>query len=79
MKSIINKMALIVLLLVVSIITSSCGVKTQNETLVIADQFGLAYAPIEIMKAKDFLRQELDEVGAHEVVVEWKRMGNTTS
>lgn len=79
MKSIINKMALIILLLVVSIITSSCGVKTQNETLIIADQFGLAYAPIEIMKAKDFLRRELDEVGAHEIVVEWKRMGNTTS
>lgn len=79
MKSKTNKMALTLLLLSVIIITTSCAANTQNETLIIADQFGLAYAPIEIMKAKDFLRQELDEAGAREIDIEWKRMGNTTS
>lgn len=79
MNSITRKLALVVILFTMIIITTSCSDKTQSETLVIADQFGLAYAPIEIMKAKDYLRQELDEVGAQEIAVEWKRMGNTTA
>lgn len=73
---------LLVLTIIMTILMTSCSVKqdkSENESLIIADQFGLAYAPIEIMKAKDFLRQELDEVGAQEIEIEWKRMGNTTT
>lgn len=73
---------LLVLMVIIAIIITSCSLKqskTENESIIIADQFGLAYAPIEIMKSKGFLRQELDKVGAHEISIEWKRMGNTTS
>ncbi len=79
MKLIKHNLALTVLLLTVITITTSCTVKSKNDTLIIADQFGLAYAPIEIMKSKEFLRRELDKVGAPEIEIEWKRMGNTTS
>lgn len=76
-----NKLLLVLLIITVVMITS-CSVKqekSKKNSLIISDQFGLAYAPIEIMKAKDFLRQELDGVGAYEIDIEWKRMGNTTS
>jgi NitT/TauT family transport system substrate-binding protein len=81
MKSKKNVMLWFIIIIMI-IMTTSCAVKKNNsekESLIIADQFGLAYAPIEIMKAKDFLRQELDEVGALEIDIEWKRMGNTAS
>lgn len=46
--------------------------------LIIADQFGLAYAPIEVMKQMSFLESELERQGISDIEIEWKRMGNTT-
>ena len=59
---------------------SGCGPReAENQKLIIADQFGLAYAPLEIMKSMDFLEKELLERNAGSVEVEWKRMGNTAA
>lgn len=50
-----------------------------KETLVIADQFGLAYAPLEIMKEKHFLESALKTAGRETVEISWLRLGNTTA
>lgn len=49
------------------------------KSLVIADQFGLAYAPIEIMKAKPFLEERLKAHGLDDVTVTYQRLGNTAA
>lgn len=48
------------------------GCKKEPDSLVIADQYGLAYAPLQIMKEKKILEQQLPGV-----TIEWKKMGNT--
>jgi NitT/TauT family transport system substrate-binding protein len=45
----------------------------------IADQFGLAYAPIEILKQTTILEDAFAEQGLENVTVNWQRMGNTAA
>lgn len=59
--------------------TKSSGPAQSPTKLVIADQFGLAYAPIEILKATDLLTEALAERGLADVAVEFKRLGNTAA
>jgi NitT/TauT family transport system substrate-binding protein len=57
-------------------------VGTQPSTapkLVIAEQFGLAYAPIEILKSTEILAEELAKAGLETTVVEFKTLGNTAA
>lgn len=56
---------------------SACE-KKEDKTLSIGEQFGLAYAPIEIMKSKGFLEASLKERNL-DVTVEWKKLGNTSA
>jgi len=49
-----------------------------KEKIIIADQFGLAYAPLEVMKANGFLEEALNEAGL-EVEIVWQKFGNTTA
>jgi len=49
------------------------------QKLVIADQFGLAYAPIEILKATEILVQELAKAGLETTTIEFKTLGNTAA
>ena len=51
----------------------------ERETLVIADQFGLAYAPLEIMKEMQFLESALKAADRESVKVSWLRLGNTSA
>jgi ABC-type nitrate/sulfonate/bicarbonate transport systems, periplasmic components len=51
----------------------------KRETLIIADQFGLAYAPIEIMKQKGFLENALLENGLDDIEIKWQKFGNTVA
>lgn len=75
-----NGITLLVLALILLLPLSACGTQEgESESLIIADQFGLAYAPLEIMKSMDFLEQELSERKLESVEVEWKRMGNTAA
>lgn len=51
----------------------------KRETLIIADQFGMAYAPIEIMKQKGFLENALLENGLDDIEIKWQKFGNTVA
>src|SRR6056297_2465030 len=45
-----------------------------EKTLVVAEQYGLAYAPLQIVRAQGLLEAELPEYR-----VEWRRLGNTAA
>ncbi|MBP1917920.1 ABC transporter substrate-binding protein [Youngiibacter multivorans] len=68
---------IIVIGLVFSILLSGCG-KKEEKTLSIGEQFGLAYAPLEIMKSKGFLEAALQERNL-DIAVQWKKLGNTSA
>ncbi|SKC90790.1 ABC transporter substrate-binding protein [Maledivibacter halophilus] len=56
---------------------SGCASKkdiSRNNEIKIAEQYGLAYAPIQIMKYKEILEKNLPEVE-----ITWKQMGNTAA
>ena len=50
-----------------------------RKELILADQFGIAYAPLEIMKDMQFLETALAESGLETIQVTWKKFGNTTA
>ncbi|MDK9710060.1 ABC transporter substrate-binding protein [Acidaminobacter sp.] len=76
---------LTLLVILLPLLFSGCvdgRVSTQPSTpkkLVIADQFGLAYAPIEILKATEILSEELAKAGLETTDVEFKTLGNTAA
>jgi NitT/TauT family transport system substrate-binding protein len=45
-----------------------------QKVLMIAEQYGLAYAPLQILRRRGFLREELPEY-----TIEWSRLGNTAT
>lgn len=45
-----------------------------SKELVIAEQYGLAYAPLQVMRAEGFLEAELPDYE-----IEWSRLGNTAA
>jgi len=53
--------------------------ETEKRVINIADQFGLAYAPIEILKQTDILQEAFADNGIQNVTVNWHRMGNTVA
>lgn len=53
--------------------------KEESETLIIADQFGLAYTPIEIMKQKGFLEEALKKNGIDNIEIKWQKFENTVA
>ena len=72
------KMAKISVFLVLILSLAACSNKSK-EKLIVADQFGLAYAPIAVMKSKGFLEERLRENGQAGLEVQWKTLGNTSS
>lgn len=70
-----NKTLVIAVILVLSSLMVSCSNKDAFEKkIVIADQFGLGYAPIQIMKEKGFLEENLPDYE-----IEWVKMGNASA
>lgn len=67
----------VIVALVSSLFLSACGEK-EEKTLSIGEQFGLAYAPLEIMKSKGFLEDALEKRGLG-IKVQWKKLGNTSA
>jgi NitT/TauT family transport system substrate-binding protein len=59
---------------IVLILTACQGKSTEGKTLIIAEQYGLAYAPLQVMQAKNFI-EEIDP----ELTIEWAKAGNTTA
>ncbi len=50
--------------------------KTEQKTITIADQFGLAYAPLTIMKDLGYLDAKFE---SEDVAIVWEKYGNTTA
>lgn len=70
-------MAIIVaaLLLAMAMVATGCSGKVEEDkSIIIAEQFGLAYAPIQIMKEKGFLDEALEGYD-----IQWVQLGNTTA
>ncbi|MBI9102827.1 MAG: ABC transporter substrate-binding protein [Spirochaetales bacterium] len=63
-----------IILLTVSMIFLSACKKDEGKSIVIAEQYGLAYAPLQIIKANKTMERLLPEVD-----VTWVRLGNTAA
>lgn len=68
-------MRILTILLGILIIFSSCSNNKSGEVSVtIAEQYGLAYAPLQILKEKQFIEKQLPGVK-----VNWVQLGNTAA
>ncbi len=66
------------LLVALVLIGGGCKRANEKEQVIIADQFGLAYAPLEIMRHEGFLEHEI--AGANlDLEVVWKKLPNTAA
>lgn len=85
LRSLNRFLRILLLVILLPLLLSGCAdgrVDTQSNSpkkLVIADQFGLAYAPIEILKATEILSEELAKAGLEATVIEFKTLGNTAA
>lgn len=61
-------------LLLISGCENNSGKKAENNQLVIAEQYGLAYAPVQLIKELKLL-----EKSESELEIEWKQFSNTAS
>ena len=64
---------LLLLLAVIPLLFSACG-STAKKTLTIAEQFGIAYAPVQVMKDEGILEKALPDVEIH-----WVQLGGPTA
>lgn len=69
-----KKITYILLLNYLLIVLSGCGKSKETDSLIIAEQYGLAYAPLQIMKEKGILEELLPETK-----IEWVTLPNTTA
>ena len=67
------KSKIVVLILVLSVLLSGC-VNSEEKTVKIAQQFGLAYAPLQLAKELDLIEKHLPDY-----TVEWKQIMNTAT
>ncbi|MGM0378805.1 MAG: ABC transporter substrate-binding protein [Bacillota bacterium] len=65
---------IITVLIFLSLVSCSYKDTSANKELVIADQFGLAYAPVQIMKEKKFLEKRLKDYN-----IKWVKLGNASA
>lgn len=65
-----------ILMLIITLVLTmvACSGKKNEKKIVIAEQFGLAYAPIQIMKEMHYLQELLPEYD-----IEWVKLGNTAA
>ncbi len=68
-----KRMALLFCVLLLLPLLSACGTKEKTK-LTIAEQFGIAYAPIQVMKDEGLLEKALPDVE-----VEWVQLGGPTA
>ncbi|MDI3548070.1 MAG: sulfonate transport system substrate-binding protein [Halanaerobiales bacterium] len=65
--------AIILISILFILLLSGCKKEVENR-ISIAEQYGLAYAPLQIMKAKGFLEKNLPGIE-----VNWEQLGNTAA
>jgi len=71
----VNRIFFLFLLLTTTALFTGCSPeKKEKETITIAEQYGFAYAPLQVMKEKGFLEEI--HPGAE---VNWVRLGNTAA
>lgn len=63
----------IVIIIIAVLLLTSCT-KVENKEIIVAEQYGLAYAPIQIMKAKGFLESRFDGY-----TIKWVKLANTAA
>lgn len=83
-KSNVTKILVVIMMLYASLFivtgcTTNISKEIVREPLIIADQFGLAYAPLEVMKHERFLEKALEKRGLKEIEIEWRKFGNTAA
>ena len=67
-------MCVLLIIILSSFILSGCGNQNEEKTITIAEQYGLAYAPVQVMKNKGFLKGQSSNIN-----IEWKKMANTAA
>jgi len=60
------------LFVVLLIVLCLAGCKEEEKKLIIAEQYGLAYAPVQVMMSKGYLEEALPDYE-----IEWVKLGNT--
>jgi len=60
------------LFVVLLVILCLVGCKEEEKKLIIAEQYGLAYAPVQVMMSKGYLEEALPDYE-----IEWVKLGNT--
>ncbi len=50
-----------------------------EQRFTIAEQYGLAYAPLQIMRSRKMLEKRLAEEGIENTEISWRRLGNTAA
>jgi len=68
------KKIIVIILMITIAFSTGCAPKEAAKEIVIAEQFGLAYAPLQIMRAKGYLSEALPEYE-----IEWVKLGNTAA
>ncbi|GAU78285.1 ABC transporter substrate-binding protein [Fusibacter sp. 3D3] len=67
-----------VLIMALILVVPGCAKSNEKKQVIIADQFGLAYAPLEIMRHEGFLENALTSANVDLEVV-WKKLPNTAA
>lgn len=73
----VHSFSLITVAVLIGAAAVSCGDEGRQQAsnkLVVAEQYGLAYAPLQVMRAEGFLEAELPDYE-----IEWSRLGNTAA
>ncbi|MFW5999716.1 MAG: ABC transporter substrate-binding protein [Halanaerobiaceae bacterium] len=73
MKKFVFLLAAIMILILPVVLLYGCGSGEEEKTVTIAEQYGLAYAPVNIMKQENLLEKRVD------AEIRWKKMANTAA
>ncbi len=70
----IHKIFKLILIITASLILFSCVGRKEGKKIIIAEQYGLAYAPLQIIRSEKRLEEKLQGW-----TVEWKKLANTAA
>ena len=70
-----KKLIYLLMIMVIPIVLfNGCGTQKEEKTITIADQYGLGYAPVQIMKVKNILKKQTGDIN-----IKWKKLANTAA
>lgn len=69
------KRSVVIILIMTVLLSVGCAKKTEvSKEIILAEQFGLAYAPLQIMKENGYLSESLPDYD-----IKWIKLGNTAA